>query len=99
MFHYKSILTVFTLSLFFNACNQKIDKKIQTDNLILSSGKITKVNKIIKYLCKVTNLKIIFKNKIKNNNKYIIGSNLKAKKLLNWSPKKNIYDVVNEYFK
>lgn len=30
MFHYKSILTVFTLSLFFNACNQKIDKKIQT---------------------------------------------------------------------
>lgn len=29
MFHYKSILTVFTLSLFFNACNQKIDKKIQ----------------------------------------------------------------------
>jgi hypothetical protein len=29
MFHYKSILTVFTLSLFFNACNKKIDKKIQ----------------------------------------------------------------------
>lgn len=29
MFHYKSILTVFTLSVFFNACNQKIDKKIQ----------------------------------------------------------------------
>jgi len=76
-----------------------IDKKIQTSNLILSSGKITKINEIIKYLCKVTNLKIIFKNKIKNNNKYVIGSNFKAKKLLNWSPKKNIYDVVNEYFK
>ena len=77
---------------------QLIKKKIEINNLILSSGKITKINNVIKYLCKITNLNISDKLKIKKNTKFIIGNNSKAKRLLNWKPKKNIYDVINENF-
>jgi GDP-D-mannose dehydratase len=75
-----------------------IKKKIETNNLILSSGKITKINNVIRYLCKITNLNISDKLKIKKNPKFIIGNNLKAKRLLQWKQKKNIYDVIDEYF-
>ena len=75
-----------------------IKKKIETKNLILSSGKTTKINDLIRYLCKITNLNISDKLKQRKNNFFIIGSNLKAKKLLNWKPKKNIYNVIDDYF-
>jgi len=75
-----------------------IKKNIQTNRIILSSGKITKINDVIRYLCKITNLKILDKLKEKKNNHFIIGRNLKARRLLNWKLRKNIYDVINEHF-
>ena len=81
-----------------NAIAILIEKRICIDNLILSSGKITKINNIIKYMCKINNLKKKFSNKINRNSNFIIGNNLKAKKLLRWVPKKNIYKVIDEYF-
>ena len=81
-----------------NAIAILIEKRICIDNLILSSGKITKINNIIKYMCKINNLKKKFSNKINRNSNFIIGNNLKAKKLLRWTPKKNFFKVIDEYF-
>jgi len=76
-----------------------IKKKICIDRLILSSGKKTKVNKIINYL--LTKYFPFKKIKVlaKKNNKYIIGKNNLAKKILNWKIKKNIFLAVDEIAK
>ncbi len=73
-------------------------KKIQ--NIILSSNKRTSVNNIIKYILNKNSieLKLNFKSTQKKP-KSLIGSNKKAKKLLNWRPKKNIYIAANEIYK
>ena len=68
------------------------------DKIILSSGKCSSVNDIIKY--------IIFKNKIKINlnfgnsefKKGLIGNNHLARNELNWYPKNNIYNAVNDLY-
>ena len=73
-----------------------INKKLCFDKLILSSGNKVKINDIINYLIKkYSNLKKIdiF---VKKNNNFIIGNNYKAKKILNWNIKKNIYNAVDE---
>ena len=76
-----------------------IKKKFCIDRLILSSGKKTKVNKIINYL--LTKCFPFKKINIlaKKNNKYIIGKNNLAKKILNWKIKKNIFSAVDEILK
>ena len=75
-----------------------IEKRVCIDNLILSSGKVTRVNDIIKYIYKINGFQKKFGKEIKRNNNLIIGNNLKAKKILKWRPKKDIYKVIDDYF-
>ena len=72
-------------------------KKIK--NIILSSGKKTYVNDIIKYLIKKNKLDLKLNyNNIKK--RYcLIGNNTYAKKTLNWKIKKNIFLAAQEIFK
>lgn len=77
-----------------------IKKNLVIDNLILSSGKKTKVNDIINYMIKrYFKIKEMQKLKIKKNDNFIIGNNSLAKKLLNWKIKKNIFTAVDEMIK
>ena len=69
------------------------------DKLILSSGKNTAVNEIIKYIIKKNKIKIDIdfnKCRIKRN---LVGNNRLAKLKINWSPKKNIYNAANEIYR
>ena len=75
-----------------------IKKNICIENLILSSGKKTKVNNLIDQLILKYKLKFKFSSKIKNNKNYLIGNNNLAKKLLKWRPKKNIFDALTEMY-
>ena len=81
-----------------NAIYLVIKKKITIDNLILSSGKKTEVNSIIKYLLKFSKKKISFKKVENKKNKNIIGNNNLAIKILKWKIKKNIYIAVKEIY-
>ena len=65
------------------------------DKLILSSGKLTSLNRIIIFLLKKMNLKIYLNNKIKKK-KGLFGNNQKAKKILKWKPKKTIFNAALE---
>lgn len=82
-----------------NAIYLLIKKKINVDNIILSSNKKTKVNDLLKYLIAKYNLNIKLQSKVKRNRNYLIGSNKLAIKLLKWRPKKNIYDALDELYK
>ena len=75
-----------------------IKRKILIDNLILSSGKLTKINDIIDYLIENYPNKIILKHKKVFEKKGLIGNNSLSKKILRWKPKKNIYDAVDEIY-
>jgi len=76
-----------------------IKKKVCVDRLILSSGKKTEVNKIINYLLTrhfhLKKISIL----VKKNNKYIIGNNSLAKKILNWKIKKNVFLAIDDMLK
>ena len=74
-----------------------LKKKIK--NIILSSGKKTYINDIIKYLIKKNKLELKLNyNNIKK--RYcIIGDNTYAKKTLKWKIKKNIFLAAQEIFK
>lgn len=74
-----------------------LKKKIK--NIILSSGKKTYINDIIKYLIKKNKLELKLNyNNIKK--RYcIIGNNAYAKKTLRWKIKKNIFLAAQEIFK
>ncbi len=69
-------------------------KKIK--NIILSSGKKTYINDIIKYLIKRNKIKIDLNFKDIKKNNCIIGNNKFAEKKLNWKIKKNIYLASHE---
>ena len=72
-------------------------KKIK--NIILSSGKKTYINDIIKYLIKKNKLDLKLNyNNIKKSY-CIIGDNSYAKKTLKWKIKKNIFLAAQEIFK
>ena len=73
-----------------------IKLKKNLDKIIISSGKKTKINDIILYLIKISNIKKIMFKKPKKQKKTLIGINSLAVKLLKWVPKKSIYDVVRE---
>jgi len=66
------------------------------DKIILSSGKKTKINNIILYLVKIFKIKNIKFQKPTKQKKTLIGINSLARKLLKWTPRKTVYDVVNE---
>lgn len=68
------------------------------DKVILSSGKITFLNKIIKYVCTKNKININFPVNIKKNHKALIGNNNFAKKMFKWLPKKNSYIASNEIY-
>ena len=68
----------------------------------MSSGKITSVNKIIDYLVKKNKKKsFLIKKSLYNKtfNKFIVGDNSLAKKLLKWKIKKNIFIAADEMYK
>ena len=74
-----------------------IKKNKNPNNLILSSSKISSLNSLIEnYVNKKINLKYV---KIKTNNRGVIGSNTKARKLLSWKPKKNLFVAADEIYK
>lgn len=65
--------------------------------IILSSGKSTKINDIIKFLIKKNKLNIKLNYKEKKN-KCLIGDNKFAKRVLKWKPKKDIFMAAQEIF-
>ena len=74
-----------------------IKKEKNPDKLILSSGKRTYINKIIKVFNKKIKYTKLNKNFKKNHN--LIGNNQLAKKILGWKMKKNIIKAANEIYK
>ena len=76
-----------------------IKKNITINNLILSSGKKTKVNDIINYLLTkhFKKREIIFP--VKKKTTYMIGKNNLAKKILKWEHKKNIFIAIDDIIK
>ena len=73
--------------------------KNNLDRLVLSSGKSTSLNDIIRYILEKNKLKLninLNQNKIKST---LIGKNTVACKVLNWSLKKNIYIAANEIYR
>ena len=81
-----------------NAIFLLIKKKIIVDNIILSSSKLTSVNKLIKYLLNKNKIKNIIDSNINIKKKQInlIGDNRFAKEILGWKIKKDIYKALNE---
>jgi GDPmannose 4,6-dehydratase len=73
-----------------------IKSKNNIDKIILSSGKVTKINDIILYLIRILSVKNIKFPKPKKQKPTLIGVNSLAFKLLKWSPKKSVYDVAQE---
>lgn len=82
-----------------NALIQISKKGVPGESYIIASSKLEKTSKIISILKKLTNKNIIIrKNKKlfrKFDEKFILGSNRKVKKL-DWRSKKNIEDIVKD---
>ena len=68
------------------------------DNLILSSNKATSLNNIIYFIINKNKLKIDLKVKRLRKKKVLIGNNSKAKNLLKWRTKKDIFIAANEIY-
>jgi nucleoside-diphosphate-sugar epimerase len=79
----------------------KIAKSSKNLNkVILSSGRLTSLNSIIKYVMNKNNIKLNLNfNKTRPKNKTIYGDNNVAKSEFNWTPKKNIYIAANDLYK
>ncbi len=69
------------------------------DKLILSSGKSTSINNIIRHLVKKNKLLLNVNLEKLKNKKTLIGDNKLARQKLNWSPKKNVYIAADEIYK
>lgn len=70
------------------------------DKVILSSGKLTSLNSIVKYIVNKKHIKLNLNfNKIKPKKKTICGDNNIAKSEFSWTPKKNIYMAANDLYK
>jgi len=72
-----------------------IKSKNNIDKIILSNGKLTYLNDIIKYISEITKFDLNL-NQISRKNKKIVGNNSLAKKILNWKIKKNIFMAAKE---
>ena len=79
-----------------NAIYLLIKKGITIDNLILSSNRLTSVNKIINYILRKTKKKLITDKIISKKEKNLIGDNSLAKKILKWKINKNVYQAIDE---
>lgn len=82
-----------------NGLKKIIFSKFNEDNIILSSGKSTHVNEIIKFIINKNKININLKLNKEKNIKCLVGNNKLAKKLLNWKPRKNIFIAANEIYK
>ena len=69
------------------------------DKLILSSGKSTSINDIIRHVVKKNKLHLDINLKKPKNKKTLIGDNKIARQQLNWSHKKNVYIAADEIYK
>ena len=69
------------------------------DKLILSSGKSTSINNIIKHVIKKNKLKLDINLDQFVNKKTLVGSSKIASKKLEWSPKKNVYIAADEIYR
>ena len=83
-----------------NAIYLIIKKSIIVDNLILSSSKLTSVNRIIRFLLMQNNSLYLLnkKNIIKRKEISLLGNNSLAKRILGWKIKKNIFKAVSEIY-
>ena len=66
------------------------------DKLILSSGKSTSVNNIIKHIVKKEKLDLKIDLDKYNSKKTLVGNNEIAQKKLKWFPKFNLDSLINE---
>lgn len=82
-----------------NALIKIIFFKGKINNIILSSGKGTFFNEIIKFLIKKNNIYLKLDFHLIKKNYCIIGNNQFAKRRLNWKIKKNIFIAAQELFK
>lgn len=69
------------------------------DKLILSSGKSTSINNIIKHVVKKNKIKLDINLSQILNKKALVGSNKIARQKLRWFAKKNIYIAADEIYK
>ena len=69
------------------------------DNIVLSSGRATKLNDILKYILKKNKITHNFNFKTKRKTKCLIGKNKFAISQINWNPKKNIFIAADEMLK
>ena len=72
--------------------------KENIDNVILSSGKLTRINDIIKFIIQKKKIFLPFKINNRKTNRGLIGNNMFAKKKFKWSPKKNIFQASLEIY-
>ena len=72
--------------------------KENIDNVILSSGKLTKINDIIKFITQKRKIFLPFKINNKKIFKGLVGNNSLAKKRFKWTPKKNIFQASLEIY-
>lgn len=76
-----------------------IKSKKNYNKIIFSSNQLTSVNEIIYYLINLINPKLnMINQKPISKNKKIIGNSKKARSLLGWRPKKNIFLASKEFF-
>ena len=78
-----------------NAIYLLIKKNKNPDNLILSSGKLTSINKLI---TKYVDNNLLNKVKFKKPKIGLIGNNNKAQKILGWKLNKNLFDAAKEIY-
>ena len=78
-----------------NAIYLLIKKNKNPDNLILSSGKLTSINKLI---AKYVDNNLLNKVKFKKPKIGLIGNNNKAKKILGWKLNKNLFVAAKEIY-
>ncbi len=82
-----------------NGIYKIMKSKENHDKIILSSGKSTSVNQILKFILHKYKIDFNFKNNKKKNANVLIGNNNFAKKVLKWSHKKNIFIAADEILK
>ena len=73
--------------------------KKKINNIILSSGKKTHINDIIKFLIKKNKINLKLDFNIIKKNFCLIGNNKFAEKIINWKIKKNIFLAAQEILK
>ena len=82
-----------------NALHKIIISKTNLDRLILSSGKSTSVNDIIRYILNKNKLRLNVNLDERIVKKTLIGNNMLARQKLKWSSKKNIFIAANEIYR